>query len=114
MDFTGSGNHSTGTNIETIIYFATIVTVIIKCICIYFGQTKLSINLNAAIEDWLSVKDDEKTREIMRKYTYKIRILTFATLYLACVCLVLYILVVMITNVKQIFFTHSNLVDGNT
>lgn len=99
-----SENADTG-SIESILYFVSAVLGIIKHLGIAVGQRKLNINLNAAIDDWLSTKENEETREIMKKYTTRARILTLVLLYSAGGCFSIYISAIVFINLKQIFFT---------
>ncbi|XP_011341475.1 uncharacterized protein LOC105281735 isoform X2 [Ooceraea biroi] len=108
------GNSGTNANLESMVYLTSTLSGIIKCICIFLGQKKLGPNINAAIDDWLSLKDDEIARKIMRKCAHRTRILTIVLLYSAYTCLSIYILSVVVINVKQIFFMDSNLVDADT
>ncbi|KAL6445458.1 hypothetical protein ACFW04_000797 [Cataglyphis niger] len=100
-------NENADTGIESILFFVSAVVGIIKQLCIAVNQKKLGININAAIDDWLFVKDDEETRKIMKKYAIKARILTFILLYSACGCFCIYISAIVFINLKQIFFTDS-------
>lgn len=100
-------NENADTGIESILFFVSAVIGIIKQLCIAVNQKKLGININAAIDDWLSAKDDEETRKIMKKYAIKARILTFILLYSACGCFCIYISAIVFINLKQIFFTDS-------
>lgn len=111
LDLTWS-NQSADTSIEGILYFVSTILTIIKQLCIAVNQKKLGININGAIDDWLSVKDDEETRKIMKKYASRARILTVLLLYSASCCFCIYILAILFINLKQIFFTDSNLLDG--
>ncbi|KAG5343793.1 OR10A protein, partial [Acromyrmex charruanus] len=100
-------------NIESITFFASTSTGLTKNLCLIVSQKRLSININAAINDWLSVKDNMETRKIMKKYAVQSKILTFTLLYSLYVCLGMYIAVVIFINLKQIFFTDLNLVNVN-
>lgn len=111
LDLTWS-NQSADTSIEGILYFVSTMLAIIKQLCIAVNQKKLGININGAIDDWLSVKDDEETRKIMKKYASRARILTVLLLYSASCCFCIYISAILFINLKQIFFTDSNLLDG--
>ncbi|XP_070167690.1 odorant receptor 13a-like [Polyergus mexicanus] len=107
-------NENADTGIESILYFVSAVLGIIKQLCIAVNQKKLGININAAIDDWLSAKDDEETRKIMKKYAIKARILTFILLYSACGCFCIYVSAIAFINLKQIFFTDSLDANANT
>lgn len=111
LDFTWSDQNA-DTSIEAILYFVCAMLGMIKQVFISINQEKLNININSAIDDWLSVKNDEETRKIMKKYAYRARILTFMLLYSACGCFSIYVLAILFKNLKQIFFTDSNLLDG--
>ncbi|EGI58732.1 Odorant receptor 47a [Acromyrmex echinatior] len=101
-------------NIESITFFASTSTGLIKNICLIVSQKKLGMNINAAIDDWLSVKNNVETRKIMKKYAVQSKILTFTLLYSLYVCLGMYMAVVIFINLKQIFSTDMNLVNVNT
>lgn len=70
----------------------------------------MSININAAIDDWLSANKESKM--IMKKYADRSRVFTFSLLCSLSVCTFLYIAVVVFLNAKQVFFTDENLMDG--
>lgn len=106
------GNQDAGSSIECLTYIVSTIVGIIKSSCITASQEKLGININAAIDDWLSVKDNKETKKIMKKYAVRAKILTFALLYSVFVCLGLYIAVIMFINLKLIFLTDENLMDG--
>lgn len=112
MDLTENSDKNAGTNIESILYSVSSLSGIIKCTCIFLGQKKLGINIDAVIDDWLSVKNDVKARTIMRKYAYRTRILTFVLLYSAFACSCIYTSTTVFISVKQIFFT--DLLNGKT
>ncbi|XP_018341860.1 PREDICTED: uncharacterized protein LOC108748309 [Trachymyrmex septentrionalis] len=101
-------------NIESITFFASILTGIIKNLCFIVSQKRLGMNINAAIDDWLSVKNNVETRKIMKKYAVKAKILTFTLLYSLYVCIGMYIAVIIFINLKQIFFTDMNSMNVNT
>jgi len=101
-------NQGASSNIEPITYAVSTTVGIIKNLCIFASQKKLGININAAIDDWLSAKDEE-TKEIMKKYAIKAKILNFSLLYSLFMCVGAYISVVMFINLKQM---NANLVDG--
>lgn len=103
-------NLDAGANIECITYIVSTIVVLIKNVCIAVSQKKLGININAAIDDWLSAKDNKETKKIMKKHAIKARVLTFSLLYSLCVCLFLYIFIVVFVNLKQVSFTDT--VDG--
>jgi len=114
IDFIESNNQNTNMNIECIVFFMSVLSGIIKCTCMSLQQKKLSINIFAAIDDWLTCKNDKEVRKIMRKHARRNRILTYALLYAIFMCLCLSILNVMYKNAKQIFFTDLNSVNGKT
>jgi len=101
-------NRGASSNIEPITYAVSAIVGIIKNLCISASQKKLSININAAIDDWLSAKDEE-TKKIMKKHAIKAKILNFSLLYSVFMCVSTYISVVMFINLKQM---DANLVDG--
>lgn len=105
-------NQDAGSSIECIAYIVSTIVGIIKSSCITVNQEKLGTNINAAIDDWLSAKDNKETKKIMKKYAVRAKILTYALLYSVFVCLGLYIAIVMFINIKLIFFTDENLMDG--
>lgn len=107
-----SNNLNAGANIEGITYIVSTTVGLIKNVCIAVSQKKLGMNINAAIDDWLSAKDNKETKKIMKKHAVKSRILTFTLLYSLFVCVFLYIAVVVFMNLKQISFKDANLVDG--
>jgi len=111
IDLIESGSQDASINIECIVFLIIILSGIIKCICISLGQKKLDTNIDAAIDDWLSFKDKE-IRKIMRKYTCRSRILTFALLYVVFLYICTSVLSVIYKNAKQIFFTDPNSANG--
>lgn len=113
MDFTES-KHNAGTNIEGILFVVSAMLVAIKISSILFNQKRIRTNLNAAINDWLTAKGDEETWEIMKKYAFRARTLTHVLLYSGLGCFSIYILSIVMINLKQIFFTDPNTVDGKT
>lgn len=99
-------NENAGTGgIESILYFVSAVLGIMKHVCIAVGHKNLSINLDAAIDDWLSIKENEETRKIMKKYASRARILTLMLLYSGGGCFCIYMSAIVFINLKQIFFT---------
>ncbi|KAF3054474.1 Odorant receptor 271 [Nylanderia fulva] len=107
-------NQNANTGIEDILLSVGVMLVIMKHLCIGLSQKKLNININGAIDDWLSVKNDKETQKIMKKYAYIARVLTLMLLYSTFACVFAYVLVILFINLKQIFFTDSNLLDANT
>jgi len=101
-------NQSASSNIQAITYAVSTIVGIIKNLCISASQKKLSVNINAAIDDWLSAKDQE-TKKIMKKHAIKAKILNFSLLYSVVMCVGTYIAVVIFINLKQM---DANLVDG--
>jgi len=99
-------------NIESITFFASTSIGIIKNLCFIVSQKRLGMNINAAIDDWLSVKNNVETKKIMKKYAVKAKILTFTLLYSLYVCLGMYVAVIIFINLKQIFSTDMNLMNG--
>ncbi|KAL0129874.1 hypothetical protein PUN28_001856 [Cardiocondyla obscurior] len=102
-----------GSDIEYLTHFTGPSLAITKSLCLFVNQEKLGMNINAAIDDWISVEDNEKAKRIMKKYATRARILTFTLLYSVFGCFFAYISVILFINVKQIFFTDKNLADGN-
>ncbi|KAF3054284.1 Odorant receptor 243 [Nylanderia fulva] len=113
LDLTSS-NQNVNTGIENLLFGVGVMLAIMKYLCIGLSQKKLNININGAIDDWLSVKNDKETRKIMKKYAYIARVLTFMLLYSIAGRFSVYTLVVLFKNLKQIFFTDSNLLNANT
>lgn len=111
MDFTAS-NHDAGASIESMLYVVSTAIAFIKCSSIALNQMKIDINVNAAIDDWLAAKDDEETWKTMKKYAPRSRILSLVLLYSAVGCFILYILVIVVINLKQIFFADPNSTNG--
>lgn len=111
IDFISS-NQEVGSNIETILQGVSAIISLTKLLSIGFGQKRLGTNINAAADDWLSVKDDEKARKIMKKYTVRSRRLTFLLLYSALGCFSIYVTTILFVNLQQLFFTDPNLIDG--
>lgn len=105
LDLMWENENAGSGSIESILYFVSAVLGIIKHVCIAVSQKKLGINLNAAIDDWLSAKDNEETQKIMKKYAARARILTLMLLYSAAGCFSIYISAIVFINLKQIFFT---------
>ncbi|KAF3054287.1 Odorant receptor 384 [Nylanderia fulva] len=87
-------NQNANTGIEDILLSVGVMLVIMKHLCIGLSQKKLNININGAIDDWL--------------------VLTLMLLYSTFACVFAYVLVILFINLKQIFFTDSNLLDANT
>lgn len=113
MDFTAS-NHDAGASIESILYAVSAISTLIKCSSIAFNLKKLGMNVNAAIDDWLAAKDDREAWQIMKKYASRARTLSFVLVYSAMVCFSIYILAIVVINLKQIFFADPSLVNGKT
>lgn len=114
MEFTGN-NSDAGTHIEVILYFACTLSLTLKYVCITANREKLAKNINAAVVDWSSAKNDEKSYKIMKKHTSKSRLCTLFMLYSAYICGSLYLLSVIAVNLKQIFLQDQmvNISDGN-
>lgn len=83
--------------------------------CITANRGKLTKNINAAIADWSSAKNDEESYKTMKKHTSKSRLCTLFMLYSAYICGSLYLLIVIVINLKQIFLQDQmvNISDGN-
>lgn len=108
-----TGNHrDANTSIETILYFTCTIILILKNLCINANQRKLARNIDAAISDWLSVKNDEESYKIMKEYAFKSRMFTFVILYSGFICIAIYMVAVIVMNVKQIFLQDAN-ISGN-
>lgn len=104
------GNDSDiGTSIDTILYFTCVVSLNLKYTCIYINGSKLAKNINSAVADWSSAKDEEAYK-IMKKHAYKSRMCTLLMLYLCIICGFLYILAVVLINLKD-FFLQDQMVD---
>lgn len=113
-DFIEDDGEDASASIEGILYFSSTLNGIIKNISFFFGCKKLYMNIDAAVDDWQSVKDDKKAQKIMRKYASKSRTLTLVLLYSMSICLIIYILTIVVINVKQIFFTDPVLMNGKS
>lgn len=111
MDFTTS-DHDAGASIESILYAVSAIIGFVKLSGVAFNQKKLNTNINAAVDDWLTAKDDKETWDIMKKYAYLARKVTLLLLYSAIGCFTIYISAIVMIIVKQIFFTDPGSVDG--
>ncbi|XP_070167581.1 odorant receptor 47a-like [Polyergus mexicanus] len=108
-----TGNHrDANTSIETILYFTCTMILILKNLCINANQRKLARNIDAAISDWLSAKNDEESYKIMKEYAFKSRMFTLVILYSGFICIAIYMVAVIVMNVKQIFLQDAN-ISGN-
>ncbi|XP_071625922.1 uncharacterized protein [Temnothorax longispinosus] len=101
MEFTGN-NRDAGTDIEAMLYFATTLSLTLKYICINANGSKMAKNINSAIADWSSAKNDEESYKIMKKHAFKSRLCTLFMLYLAFTCGSLYVLSVVLINLKDL------------
>ncbi|KAF3054475.1 Odorant receptor 364 [Nylanderia fulva] len=81
-----SSNQNADINLEAILFVVGVMVVIMTHLCIGLRQKKQNININGAIDDWLFVKDDKKTRKIMKEYAYKARVLTLMLLFDRWIC----------------------------
>ncbi|KAG5314235.1 OR9A protein, partial [Acromyrmex insinuator] len=74
-----------------------------------------SLEIMAAVADWVSAKNDEKSYKIMKKYAFKSRLYTLLMLYSAFVCGSLYLLSVLVMNLIEIFLQDQmmNVSNGN-
>jgi len=108
-----TGNHrDASTSIETILYFACTMILTLKNFCIIANQKKLARNIDGAISDWLSAKNDEESYKIMKEYAFKSKMFTSVILYSGFICTALYIFAVIFINVKQRFF-QDTYISGN-
>ncbi|XP_077266954.1 odorant receptor 4-like [Temnothorax americanus] len=107
------GSKDAGSNIECVTYLVSTTIAIVKGLCLTVSKKKLATNINAAIDDWISAKDNKETKKIMKKHADRSRILTLTLLYSLLICCGAYIAVVIFINLK-ILFTDKNLVDVNT
>ncbi|KAL6418961.1 hypothetical protein ACFW04_014127 [Cataglyphis niger] len=109
-----SGNHrDASTSIETILYFTCTMILILKNLCITANQEKLARNIDSAISDWLSAKNDEESYKIMKEYAFKSRMFTLVILYSGFICIAIYIVAVIVMNAKQIFLQNANISGNN-
>lgn len=111
MEFTGN-HRDASTSIETILYFTCTMILTLKNFCIIANQRKLARNIDAAINDWLSAKNDEESYKIMKKYAFKSKMFTSVILYSGFTCTAIYVLAVIFLNVKQRFL-QDTYVSGN-
>ncbi|KAG5343729.1 OR2A protein, partial [Acromyrmex charruanus] len=74
-----------------------------------------SLEIMAAVADWVSAKNDEKSYKIMKKYAFKSRLCTLLMLYSAFICGSLYLLSVLVMNLIEIFLQDQmmNVSNGN-
>lgn len=100
-------NQNTNSNIECIIFFTGSVLGIAKCLCIAANQKKLSMNINAVIDDWISVKNNKK-KTIMKKSAAKAKMLTNTLLFSLIITFSFYISGIIFMNRKQIFFMDDS------
>lgn len=103
-----------GTDIENVLYSVSAILGVAKMSIIALNRKRLCTNIRAAIKDWSAARNDEKTWKIMKKHAFRARTLTLVLLYSAMGCFVLYVSAIVMINLKQIFFTDSNSVDGKT
>lgn len=102
MDVSGN-NNDIGGNLETLMFFGTVILTGTKTICISWHQKKLAVNINAAINDWSSVKNDEKNRKIMKKYAFRTKILSLVSICLIIICFAVYLFYVIV----NLYLTYS-------
>jgi len=106
-------NSDAGTSIDAIMYFVCTLALNLKYFCIAANRGKLAKNINAAIADWSSAKNYEKSYKIMKKHASESRLCTFFMLYSAYICGSLFILKVFI-NLREIFLQDQmNVSNGN-
>ncbi|TGZ32648.1 hypothetical protein DBV15_09075 [Temnothorax longispinosus] len=96
------GSKDAGSNIECVTYLVSTTIAIIKGLCLTANQKKLATNINAAIDDWLSVKDNKETKKIIKKHADISRILTLALLYSLFFCCGAFISVVIFIKSEDI------------
>ncbi|XP_039314324.1 odorant receptor 63a-like [Solenopsis invicta] len=94
----------TGRTMDAIIYISSTVCLILKYSCLAANQRKLAKNINAASDDWLCAKNNEEAYKIMKKHSFESRVYTFVMLYSTYTCGSLYIMSVVVVNIKEIFF----------
>ncbi|XP_028050819.1 odorant receptor 42b [Monomorium pharaonis] len=112
MELTETKNDA-GRNMDAITYCVCTVSINLKYLFIIANREKLAKNINDAIADWLSAKNNEKSYKIMKKYASTSRLCTFIMVYLCYIVGSLYILTVVVINVKEIFFEdRMNITDG--
>lgn len=111
MELTGK-HRDASTSIETILFFAYTMILTLKNFCIIANQRKLAKNIDAAISDWLSAKNDEKSYKIMKEYAFKSKLFTSVILYSGLICTAIYILGVIFMNVQQRFL-QDTYISGN-
>jgi len=112
MEF--SGNYrDTGASVEFILFFTCLMTTSLKNICIIVHREKLARNIDAAISDWFLAKNDEKTYKIMKRYAFTSRLSTLFIVYSTYICTAIYISIVLLINVKQIFIQGVKSSNGN-
>jgi len=107
-------NSDADTSMDAIIFFACTLALNLKYFCISANRGKLAKNINAAIADWSSAKNNEKSYKIMKKHASESRLCTFFILYSAYICGSLYVLSVIFINLKEIFLQDQmNVSNGN-
>ncbi|XP_012534857.1 uncharacterized protein LOC105835825 [Monomorium pharaonis] len=106
-------NQNTNSSIDHVVFIISTITGITRSLCITANQKKLSTNINAAIDDWLSAEYNKEIKEIMKKYAIKAKMLTFTLLYSLIVVYGLFVSVIIFINLKQVFFTDTS-VNVNT
>lgn len=90
-------------NIDCVLYLICTVGLTLKYFCININGRKLAKNINSAIVDWLSAKNDEEAYKIMRKQATKSRLCNLLMLYSAYICGSLFIVAVMVINIGHLF-----------
>lgn len=113
MEFNGS-HYGADANIENILFFTCIMASILKNLCITTNRTKLAKNNDAIISDWLIAKNDKESYQIMKKYAFKSRLFAIVMIYTAYIVLAIYIIGVVVINLKQTFLSNADIPNGNT
>jgi len=112
MEFSGNYRDA-GASIEVILFFTCLMTTGLKYICVIVHREKLARNIGAAISDWFLAKNDEETYKIMKRYAFTSRLSTLFIIYSTCICTAIYIFIVILMNVKQMFLQDVNASNGN-
>lgn len=111
LDFIGD-HRDASTSMEAILFFTCTILLMFKNSCIMANQKKLAGNINAAINDWLSAKNDEESYKIMKEYAFKSKMFMSFILYSCFITSSIYVMALIIINVKQMFLGDTN-VSGN-
>jgi len=111
MELTGN-YHDVGASIEGLMFLMCTTAGILKHICITVNRKKLAKNINAAINDWLLVRSDERSYKIMKKYAFRSKMFTVIIVYTTYFCSAIYALAVILMNYKRIFLFDTNMSNG--